>query len=269
MKTVLLYAQDDAGFESRLQAALDVARAQGGHVSCLQATPPSAYVAFDNFGGVFALPEVMRKLDELRAELQQKLEARLSREDVSWEVMDCTGDPAYLMVSRSSLADLVVLSRAPEGARHHDALKLMGDVLLGTAAPVLVVPETRARIEVDAPAAIAWNGSFEAGNAVRAALPLLRQASAVHIICVEEAKEQVLPSTSAARYLARHGIEAEVHACAPDGSIEETLVEHARRRRAGYLVMGAYGHSRAREYLFGGVTRFLLSHSPLPLLLAH
>ena len=268
MKSVLLFAQDDAGFEARLQAALDVVRANGGRLTCLQATPPSAYVAFDNFGGVFVLADVMQKIDELRAAFQAELEARLSREDVSWDVMDCTGDPAHLLVSRSSLADLIVLSRAPAGARRHDALMLMGDVLLSTRTPALVVPESDGRIDPGAPAAVAWNGSFEAGNALRGALPLLRLASAVHILCVEEAKEHVLPSTAAAEYLARHGVSAEVHARAANGSIEQALLDSAAQFGAGYLVMGAYGHSRAREYLFGGVTRSLLQETPLPLLLA-
>ena len=81
---------------------------------------------------------------------------------------------------------------------------------------------------------------------------------------------KTLPPTDALRYLSRHGLKAELHELAKDGSVEQTLAREAGRLGAQLLVLGAYGHSRVREFLFGGVTRYFLEEaSAPPLLLAH
>jgi len=119
-------------------------------------------------------------------------------------------------------------------------------------------------------AMVAWNGSYEAANALRAAVPMLKVASRVRLISVEESKEEQFPSTAALEYLSRHGIHAElVQRPRLADSIEEELLEQATIDRASYIVMGGYGHARAGEFLFGGVTRSLLQQCPLSLVIAH
>src|ERR1044072_2278781 len=84
MKTVLLYANDDVGLESRLQAALDVARAFSAHLSCVQVTPFDSFIMGDPFGGVYALPTVIEAASKAEEEHRAKIEARLAIEDVPW-----------------------------------------------------------------------------------------------------------------------------------------------------------------------------------------
>lgn len=270
MKSVLLHIQDDAGFEARLQTALDVVRASGGHLTCLYVTPINAYVAFDNFGGVFVMNDVLEQLEKHKAELKGRVEARLKAEGVSWDYVESTADPAQAIISNSALSDLIVMSHPlgdkPQGIAH----ALVGDVVMAAATPVLLVPDSSKSLDTAGATAIAWNGSYEAAHALRAALPLLQMAGNVHIISVTEGRDHEFPSIAASEYLARHGIKSELHEkSGAAGPVGPALIATAAQLRAQYLIMGAYGHTRAREYLFGGVTRDLLKDSPIPLLLAH
>lgn len=270
MKSILLHVQDDPGLDARLQAALAIARATSGHVSCLHVTPIGLYVASDGINGAFMMPNFAKTLDEMETKMRTRIEAHLEKEDVSWDYEQTTGDPAQLLVSRSSLADLIVLGRYRHRDTYYTPVNLIGDVLQSARTPILVQPEDLANFDAFGPAVVGWNGSFEAANALRAALPLLKIASAVHIVSIEESKEHMLPSLSASTYLSRHGIASELHARpVSDLPVEDAIKSTAQVLRAGYIVMGGYGHSRAREFLFGGVTRNLLTQCPVPLVMAH
>ena len=79
-----------------------------------------------------------------------------------------------------------------------------------------------------------------------------------------------LPPTSGAIYLARHGVECQITELpCQKGDVAQTLVQAALARDASYIVMGAYGHTRLRETLLGGVSRSMMTDPPLPLLLSH
>jgi nucleotide-binding universal stress UspA family protein len=136
--------------------------------------------------------------------------------------------------------------------------------------PVLVVPENKNTLDFRNVAMVAWNGSREAADALRQAVPLLALAKAVHVVTVEDERENLFPVTDASEYLSRHGISSELHdRKASKQMVEAELDRCAVELGADYLVMGAYSHSRAREYVFGGVTRYMLHEATLPVLLAH
>jgi nucleotide-binding universal stress UspA family protein len=121
---------------------------------------------------------------------------------------------------------------------------------------------------------IAWNASVEATHAVAAAMPLLRSASDVAVATVDAKPTRSghgeAPGHEVAAHLARHGMRVAVRNVDSAGRSEsKALLDDALAFDADVIVMGAYGHSRAREFLFGGVTRDLLATSPIPLLMAH
>jgi nucleotide-binding universal stress UspA family protein len=104
---------------------------------------------------------------------------------------------------------------------------------------------------------------------MRLAVPLLRRATYVHLVEVADDNPGA-PASEAATYLARHGIATEVHDWPAKGRRTSTALLHAvAELDARYLVMGAYGHSRLRETVLGGVTRDLIQSTSVPLLLAH
>lgn len=268
MKSILLHVQDDPGMEARLQAALSIARATNGHVSCLHVTPISLYIASDGITGAFMMPNFVETLDEMEKKIRARIEDGLQNEDVSWDYEHVDGDAAQAIVSRSSLADLIVLGRYHHRETRFTPITLIGDVLQSARAPILVQPQELNSFDVFGTAVVGWNGSFEAANALRAALPLLQMAAAVHIVTVDEPKEHILPSLAASTYLSRHGVASELHARpASARPVQDVINETAAVMGAAYIVMGGYGHSRAREFLFGGVARTLLKECPTPLLM--
>ena len=275
LKSILLHVQDDANLDSRLEAALSLARSAEAHLTCLHVTPIQAYVAFDSFGGVFAMKDVMEKLDEQERALRARVEERLRKEDVSWDYEQITGDVIAQIIGQSRLADLIVFGREPH---RHDfagpAMSLMGDLLQRARTPLFVPGDDRAAIDATGTAVIAWDGSFEAANAVRASLSLLKLATDVQILHVAEDKQQSFPGTRLLEYLSRHDVHANMMVQDPPAEardpevIAATIVSYARGIGAAYIVMGGYSHSRVREFVFGGVTRSLLKECPMPLVIS-
>lgn len=270
MKSVLLYIADDTGLEARLQAALDLTRSLGGHLHCLRANPYNPQMAFDGVTGMSVMYDISKLSREQDEKLRSEIEKRLAGEDVSWDYQEENVDPSRGLSKNSALVDIIVLSSAGGGKDNAMPLGILGDVLFNATAPVLVQPDNVKKFDACGPALVAWNGSFEAGNALRAAVPLLKMASDVHILTVEEDKDHDLPQLVASEYLAYHGIKSEIHArSAGKEPVDVTLLSEASDVKAEYIVMGAYGHSRAREFLFGGVTRNLFKDCHIPLVVSH
>lgn len=274
IKTILLHVQDDPSLDRRIEAALALARACSAHVSCIHVTPIQAYVAFDSFGGVFVMNDVIRSIDEQAAKLQSRVEEKLNREDVSWDYEQVTGDMATSLISHAALADLIVVGREP----HRDdfvgaAIGLLGDLLCRSRTPLFIPSDDVRPVDSTGVALIAWDGSYEAANAVRSSVGLLKLASSVHILQIKE-KEETFPGTRLLEYLSRQDVHAEysVIEAGVDVNdqmvISDTLTARAQALRASYLVMGGYNHSRVGEYVFGGVTRTMLAEAPVPLLIA-
>jgi nucleotide-binding universal stress UspA family protein len=270
IKTILFHVHDDDSVMDRLQLVLSVARACGAHVHCLHVTPIEAYTIVDSFGGTFVNDQIVRAFEEQAAKLREQIGAQLGAEDVTWDYEEITGELVPHLVQSAALADLVVTGREPhEREFGGPAVTLIGDLLEQIRTPLLVAGDELRSFDPFAPALIAWNGSYEAANAVRSALPLLKLSSKVTVVQLSEEKERRFPSTTVLEYLSRHGISAELEVRKVSGEIPEALVSSAQHHAADILVMGGYGHSRAGEFLFGGVTRALLKDCPVALVMAH
>src|SRR5688572_23207733 len=129
-KSILVHLQSDGTVDSRLETALSLARACSAHLECLHVTPIEAYVAFDSFGGVFVMNDVIKALDEEEARLRAAIEAKLSNEDVSWSYAQTTGNVAGQLVSHAALADLLVVGREPHKSDFvGSTVGLLGDLL--------------------------------------------------------------------------------------------------------------------------------------------
>jgi nucleotide-binding universal stress UspA family protein len=117
---------------------------------------------------------------------------------------------------------------------------------------------------------IAWNGSLQAARAVAGALPLLRQAETISIFAPSEETEAMSCEPDLIEHLSWHGIQTKYFKI--EGRIDdvgETLLECAAVGHATMIVMGAYSHSRIREAVLGGVTRHVLKHADIPVLMTH
>ena len=143
-------------------------------------------------------------------------------------------------------------------------------VLFGSGGPTWVFPEGEATSHL-ASAAIAWDGGRAAARAVRDALPVLSLVRQVTILCATDDKAVEPASVGALQdYLRRHDITAEIHLFSrSDRPVGEALQQAAIERGAGLLVMGAYGHSRIREFVLGGATKSVLATRRQPIFMSH
>jgi nucleotide-binding universal stress UspA family protein len=137
---------------------------------------------------------------------------------------------------------------------------------------VLIVPYIQKAPFTMERAMVAWDGGRNAAGAVADAMPLLRKAKNVDVVIVAEdkGKSDEFPGADIAQHLARHGVTVDVRCIvAGHNDVASTLLSHAADASVDLIVMGAYGHSRLREFILGGVTRGILSAMTVPALMSH
>jgi nucleotide-binding universal stress UspA family protein len=138
--------------------------------------------------------------------------------------------------------------------------------------PVIVVPYVqRGGLKLDR-VMVCWDGGRAAARAFADAMPLLKRAKAVDVVVVttEPAKSEEIAGADLAQNLARHGLTVELRRIGDDGiGIADTILNCASDTSADLIVMGAYGHSRLREFVLGGTTRALLTSMTVPTLMSH
>jgi nucleotide-binding universal stress UspA family protein len=261
MRSILVQAGRDPAMAARLDTAMDIARRNEGHITLVIDTPVNHFVTVDPYGGTYVAREALDAALADDEALAEAFAGRLANDDVPFDVAQFETQPLEAMAAAARLADVAVVSRDCGYA---------GDLALAARCPVLVLnPAAPLRLPL-ATACIAWDGGDPAAFALRSAINLLDGCPNIHVLTVTGEEPEGFPPTDALRYLSRHDLKAELHELTKNGSVEETLAKEAARLGAQLLVMGAYGHSRVREFLFGGVTRYFLEEQAAPpLLLAH
>lgn len=267
MKNVLLLIHDDKGQEARYQAALDVARAVGGHLTCLDLTIIPAVMG--DYAAMGAGGLLLAEEQESETIHATKMRARLEHEDVPFDWTEATGFLSQTLEARTRLMDLVVLCTDEDGELFLRMRDVIGELLVQTGKLVLVVPPASRHLDLTGRAMIAWDGSADAEAALTAAVPLLSLARTVTLYYVDD-KSMDAPIEDAARYLSRHGIEPVVKK-EPEGidRVSISLRCEAEMGHYDYVVMGGFGHSRTVETIFGGATQMMLKNCRVPMLLVH
>lgn len=247
-----------------LRFAFALARQHGARLTGLQVVMLSPTA-------MLAMPDAMLVLDEQE-------QAALGRRD--WWRELCRGHgveggwEAYrgfyeaVLSRRASFADFVLGRLSRETARLASGFNPLGRVLSTDAAPMLLVPEHWPGKDGVHKVAIAWNGSTEAARAIRAAAPLLLRADEIVVLdgaSRVRANARRIP-LALDHWLERHALQAHWEILDEEDDNGQSLHNRASGRGADLLVMGAWGHSRANEWLLGGATRYLLQHSEVPLL---
>lgn len=284
LKRILALASGGAGDPCALAFAAWLA---GQHDALAEVVPvyPDSAVDMVTLGLVLGATVSRDAFEELAAAertLQGRIEAAARESSKVADVIYGPGEgaprlsvltrglrPALALSRNAALADLIVI--AQDGLKEGPHEELLSQALLSDRAPVLIARGDPDRLS--GPAAIAWDGSAQAGRAVRAALPLLAMASEIHVLqCVSSLdREAADPDIDLLNdYLRLHGVGAGVATMLEGEDAGAVLVAAAEGKQAGLLVAGAWGHSRLRETVFGGATRSLLrrTHGP-SLLLAH
>jgi nucleotide-binding universal stress UspA family protein len=282
LKDLLVHVDGARGHEARLRIAAELAHRHEAHLSGLFVIEAVNLAGFFSPGGAdLAQAEILQSIQEqhesarraLGERLAAAFRARLNDAGVLGEWRLAHGDPGERVTLHARYADLVIL-----GQRDPDAPSLGSAVpeavLLGSGRPVLVVPYIGADRPVGHRVLLAWNGSREAARAANDAVPLVAPGGRVTVLAINPARglagDADLPAADMAHHLARHGITAEAaHTAADDVTIGDLILSRAADMGADLIVMGGYGHSRAREFVLGGATRALLGHMTVPVLFSH
>jgi nucleotide-binding universal stress UspA family protein len=213
----------------------------------------------------------------MAARERSRIEAWLNEGPHKFEIRDLLIEHALVrreLLAHARSADLSIVTRAAAPASDRAHIDLLDAVLFGSGRPVLLMPpEWRGERLFDT-VVVGWDAKREAARAVHDALPLLRLARDVVIATVDAKPSSgghgLAPGKDLAIHLGRHGVTARVNNMDGMGRSEgRALLDCAIAVGADMLVLGAYGHSRAEEWLLGGVTRELTQTSPLPLFMSH
>ena len=258
---------------SVVEDAVSVASLLGAHIAALSCEMHVQVPGHFMSGAVVGLPGIIAgeasKSRRNAQDLLEAFEAAAAKVGVSSESVleKCkTFEAAELLVEYARLRDLTIM---PESNERWYAEA----VIFGSGRPTLILPQKpRARgIELGT-VAVAWDFSRAAARAVSDAMPLLEKANKVRIVTVlnEKRLDGKHSAEELAKNLSRHGIDVVLDRVDAKGRpIGAVLEAYVASHESDLLVMGAYGHSRLREFVLGGATDSLLSKPPLPILFSH
>jgi nucleotide-binding universal stress UspA family protein len=274
-KTILVHYDNGKGAPVRLDIGIELAAAFGAHLACLYALKYEPMPSAAMEAREILLQAQARQREESLQAARRGYEECLRRngfETAEWRASGADALDAVTLHAR--YADLVVIGqKSPDWSSGVDQ-DFERSVPIAVGRPVLVVPYAFERRPVGKRVLVAWNASREAARAVNDALPLLRRASHVDVVAFEPGKSAGAhgdePGADIGLYLARHGVKVTVSRVdAPDLDVGNQLLSRAFDLSSDLIVMGAWGHSRLRELVLGGVTRTLLESMTVPVLMAH
>ena len=274
---LLVHLDASPGAVQRLAVARRIACTQGAAVTALYAVTPR-FVALPFAPDIGpGIAEALRDIDDgLRQQAHSAFEQSLATPGVQVAWAEIRDDPVTAVFAQQALfADLLVLGQREPDGEWSDSVPpgFVENVLASSGKPALVVPWAGTLPEpLNDTVVIAWKPTREAAHAVSAAMPLLQRARQVHILSWAGENEAVEGrSLDLPGYLRLRGVNATWHPQGPEpeGSLGELLLSRAFDLQASLLVMGCYGHSRAREWVLGGTTRTVLECMTLPVLMAH
>ncbi len=272
-RDLLVHVDRSKHCRARVEAAASLAQRFDARLAAIYVMPPMEISPFlaDQYARD-AVDDAYAKIAADRDEAKDLFEKCASRSRVEAEWIETRGHATDLVALCARTRDMIILGQADPGeAGLGVALSLPGHVALSAGRPVLMVPHGGTSATFGERILIAWNASAQAARAVNDALPLLARAKRVTVLEIgPEVVDEASPGADIGPHLKRHGVEAEMRRMtADDVEVGDLLLSHATDAAADLVVMGVYGHSRMREFVLGGVSRRLLRHTTVPLLMSH
>ncbi|HKU99546.1 MAG TPA: universal stress protein [Vineibacter sp.] len=270
LRTLLVHADIDDRFPHRLSLAVVIARAHKARVRVLY--PLKAPVSIGLYSepmGAPALELVQQEIDAERARgeaLRNAIEQKMGAEHPNWDWRSANGLAGEVIAAAGATADLIVMGQERDAA----TAAPVGQVVLSSGRPVLCVPHTGTFNDCGRRVLVAWRGTRESARALHDALPVLERADRVILFVATDSDGDNMGADDAMQNLADHGIKAELRQTTlGDLDAGAAILNAVSDSSADLLVMGAYGHSRVREFVFGGATRTVLRSMTVPTLISH
>lgn len=269
-KDVLVHLDGTEQAGVRLLVAADLARRHGAHLTGLHVADIVSPVVYAGGAVLADLLEGMRRDALAEAyRVEAVFRERLRLEGLAGEWRQVEGITREQVALHARYADLVVAGQEDPAAGYPPLSGTVEHALFASGRPVLVVPAAGRFEAVGRKVLVGWNASREAVRAVNDALPLMAEAEAVTVLAANPRQGPYdhgdEPGADIGLHLARHGVKVSVERIsAEDLHAGDLLLDRAAELSADLLVVGAYGHSRLRELVFGGVTRTLLRETTVP-----
>ncbi len=277
LKDILVVVDDTPASAARLDLAAQLAARCDAHLTALYAFTDVAFPGYIESQFPQELRESRRQsrndqTAHMAAAFNDAMRHHGMTDRSEWLVEE--GDPTIAAAVRGRYADLVVVGQPDPGRDRDQPVAQPADLLFECGRPLLVVPYAGRFSSIGERVLVGWNGSREAARAVGDAMPLLGAAKRVVVMAANPKRGPNglgdEPCADIARHLSRHGCRVEAtHVVTDVVEPGDTVLNMAADESCDLLVMGAYGRSRFRELVLGGMTRFMLQHMTVPVLMSH
>jgi nucleotide-binding universal stress UspA family protein len=276
LNDIVVYVDSAEAAKARAEFAVALAKTHGAHLIGVAFAPTTLLPLYGADVGFADMTEVLESVKTQGANALDAFKARAVAEGLSCEARLMQGmseefphDFAYT----ARHADLTILGQPRDGDPLIGQYALVERCLFASGRPVIIVPAAPEKLALDGTVAAAWDGSAEAARAINDALAFLKAASRVALlvgVTAEQAEEGAPRTDDMIAHLKRHGVTAEaMRLKLSEGDVGRQLLSAAKGFGATMMVMGAFHHSRWREFILGGVTLTVLEEATIPLFMAH
>jgi len=276
-RTLVVHLDSGSRCAARIELAASLAKAHGSHLVGVVGTGvPDVILTLNS-----AVPDSFDLVSLSAGYLRSRAEAAAAAFEAqarslgvaSFESRVLEEEAVDAIVGQGRTSDLVVLGQADKAEPVEGVARdCPQQVLMNVGTPVLIVPFAGSFAAAGRTVLVPWKDTRETARAVRDALPLLRGAERVTLLEIDEGAGETSGATAslreACRWLERHGIAAQARSEPSGVDVGDAILSRACDLSADLVVMGAYGHSRAREWILGGATRHLLGHMTVPTLMS-
>jgi nucleotide-binding universal stress UspA family protein len=275
LKDIVVYVDSTEAAKARMGFAVALAKEHGAHLIGIAFAPTALLPLYGADVGFADMSEVMASVKTQGANALKDFEARAAaaRVSVEAELMQGMSEEFPHDFARTARqADLAILGQPRDGDPLIGQYALVERCLFASGRPVVIVPASTSKPSLMGTIVAAWDGSAEAARAINDALIFLKPASRVVLVVgvMGEDDEQAPQTDDMMAHMKRHGIMAETMLIkVGEGDVGRSLLQTAKDLGADLMVMGAFHHSRWREFILGGVTLTVLEEATMPLFMAH
>lgn len=278
IKDLLVHVDTSSHVEARFDTAAKLAVSQNAHLTGLYVvSPPDVPEFIRPYLTDDILHRQHKALDEMAEDAHGKFAAACGANGVPCDFRVLHGDLAANLTRQVRYYDLAVLGqRDPHEELQPGSREVPDQIVMSSGRPVMVVPHAGHAGTVGRNILVCWDASRLATRAVSDTLPLLVAAERVTVLVVDThngdgIRLAEVTGANITRHLTRHGVTAAPRQVSANGGrhVGETVLAEAAGLGADCIVMGAWGHTRWQEVLLGGLTRFMMTHMTLPVIMTH
>jgi nucleotide-binding universal stress UspA family protein len=277
LNDIVVYVDGAEATKARVEFAVALAKDHGAHLLGVAFAPTALLPLYGaDVGGFADMSEVLQGVKAQGETALQAFKARAEAEGLSVEGRLMQGMSEEFprdFACSARHVDLAIIGQPRDGDPLIGQYALVERCLFASGRPVIIVPSGSAKLDISGTVVVAWDGSAEAARAFNDALTFLKPAKRVVLLVgvAEEAGERGAPEVDdMVEHLKRRGVAAEVMRFpAGEGDIGKAILAKAKELEADLIVMGAFHHSRWREFILGGVTLTMLEEARIPLFMAH